>query len=519
MRQATGRALARAAYRPLAVSRAGPIPSAALSSALPRQSAPSLQAKRTFFNIFQKKKAPVFEEGSENKIILSQDNLFHKLSESPFEALRQKGERIRTYSICPESYEKYHEQVPVKYECPNCGFPSHASEERWVEGKAEHDEYCPRIREVNEDEHDIRSGRRISEFENMPGIQPYEQAVSLASWDSLFFTRGFVSINSPRAIRHVSKLMTYPITVLSVLHQNGPFTSSNGRITHEGRRSMAAIHSTIHSPPGTTIEGATDIRPMAPVRIFILGARAESTLPADLWLQVVHLFPTAQFNIFFIGPEAGIPIVNERKRQYLKMETEGSKYGFPTCEFNVNPQLKLTSIQATYQDVHNQLGPFDPYQDIFFAFSPGLGFPDQAPENKEEGQRQLVQAETSWRKPLQQILETKCGLFFTAFSPTDLARDVAAVYGTQPPTTGPNSPSEYPSSVRLPTTATPPIEGVTDEFELILTPGTNPFGSRKWEIAEWDIRVGVKTNWGIWGIRGKRYEVTNKGEEEEVEEE
>lgn len=253
---------------------------------------------------------------------------------------------------------------------------------------------------------------------------------------------------------------------------------------------------------------------MAPVRIFILGARAESTLPADLWLQVAHLFPTAQFNIFFIGPEAGIPIVDGRKRQYLKMETEGSKYGYPTCEFNVSPQLKLTSIQSTYQDVHNQLGPFDPYQDVFFAFSPGLGFPDQAPENKEEGQRPLVQAETSWRKPLQQILETKCGLFFTAFSPTDLARDVSAVYGTQPPTAGPDSPSEYPSSVRLPTTPTPPIEGVTDEFELILTPGTNPFGSRKWEIAEWDIRVGVKTNWGIWGIRGKRYEVTNNAEEE-----
>lgn len=169
MRQATGRALTRAAYRPVVASRAGPIPSAIPSAVLPRQAAPSLQAKRTFFNIFQKKKQPQFDQGTDNKLILSQNDLFHKLSESPFEALREKGERIRTYSICPVSYEKYHEQVAVKYECPNCGFPSHASEERWVEGKAEHDEYCPRIREVNEDEHDIRSGRRIVEFENMPG--------------------------------------------------------------------------------------------------------------------------------------------------------------------------------------------------------------------------------------------------------------------------------------------------------------------------------------------------------------
>lgn len=314
-------------------------------------------------------------------------------------------------------------------------------------------------------------------------------------------------------MRHVSKLLTYPISVLSVLHQNGPFTSGNGRITSEGRRSMAAIHSILHPPPGTSAEDI-DIRPMAPFRVFLLGARGESTLPADIWLQLAHIFPRTPFNVYFIGPEAGIPLVKGSQRQHLKMSEDGSKYGVPSCTVNVTPQLRLISLKAPYETVHNQLGPFDPYQDVFFAFSPGLGFPDQSlldPTNPtpatKDGEQPLVQAQTSWKATLQKILETKCGLFFTAFSPTDLARDVSAIFGTQPPTAAPGQPSEYPSNVQLPTKPIPPIEGVSDEFELILTPGVNPFGSRKWEIADWDTRVGVKTNWGIWGIRGKKYDV------------
>jgi len=106
----------------------------------------------------------------EPKLKLTQDNLFHLLSQSPFEDLRARGKRIETYALCPVSYEKYHETKPVRFECPDCGYPTHATEERWIEGREEHHaEACPRLREVNEDEHDLRSGRRLTEFENMPG--------------------------------------------------------------------------------------------------------------------------------------------------------------------------------------------------------------------------------------------------------------------------------------------------------------------------------------------------------------
>jgi splicing suppressor protein 51 len=106
----------------------------------------------------------------ESTPVLAQDNLFNLLSQSPFNDLRERSKRIQTYALCPVSYEKHHETKPVRFECPDCGYPTHASEERWIEGREEHHaEACPRLREVNEDDHDLRSGRRLSEFENMPG--------------------------------------------------------------------------------------------------------------------------------------------------------------------------------------------------------------------------------------------------------------------------------------------------------------------------------------------------------------
>jgi splicing suppressor protein 51 len=209
-------------------------------------------------------------------------------------------------------------------------------------------------------------------------------------------------------------------------------------------------------------------------------------------------------------------------------------FGAPSYTFNAGSNLSLTSIKAPYEEIHHQLGPFDPYNDVFFAFSPGLGFPHQpgqtpevaeveelgrAPETETEtdtietvrNNQTLVQAQTTWHQPLRLILQTKCPLFFTAFSPLDLERDVSALQSTQPPT--PPSVREFPEYVNLPTKPIDRIEGVSDEFELVLTPGRNMFGSEKWEIAEWDVRVGVKTNWGVWGIRGKKYEVVEEERE------
>lgn len=62
------------------------------------------------------------------------------------------------------------------------------------------------------------------------------------------------------------------------------------------------------------------------------------------------------------------------------------------------------------------------------------------------------------------------------------------------------------------------VEGVKGEYDWILTPGENLFGSGRWEVAEFDPRVAVKTNAFVYGIRGKRYDVEDvegKGPREE----
>ena len=127
-------------------------------------------SRRTLFGLFKSRpKTELFKQSSEPIApILAQNDLFHLLSKSPFADLRERAERIRSLSICPVSVEKYHERVRPLFDCPNCGWPTHRSEERWREGKEEHDEVCERLRITNEDEHDLRSGRKMVEFERMP---------------------------------------------------------------------------------------------------------------------------------------------------------------------------------------------------------------------------------------------------------------------------------------------------------------------------------------------------------------
>jgi splicing suppressor protein 51 len=137
--------------------------------------------------------------------------------------------------------------------------------------------------------------------------------------------------------------------------------------------------------------------------------------------------------------------------------------------------MTITSLRAPYQEVYEQFGGFDPYTDAFFAFCPGFGFP--SPTSPPHLQ---ISSPTEWGSTIPQILETKCTLFVTGFSPADVERDVRSL---------------------------DKVEGIAGEFDWVVTPGINPFGSDKWEVADFDPRVMVKTNWGVWAIRGKLREV------------
>ena len=118
-----------------------------------------------------------FKPTTLGRAVLGEDDLFHPFSESPFPAVKARGEAIRSLAPCPvcSSNHGSHKQNDikkessgVKFECPGCGWPTHCSREHWEMDK-DHAKFCSRLREVNEDEHDLRSGRRMHEFE-LPGV-------------------------------------------------------------------------------------------------------------------------------------------------------------------------------------------------------------------------------------------------------------------------------------------------------------------------------------------------------------
>ncbi|KAL9933110.1 hypothetical protein V8E36_007828 [Tilletia maclaganii] len=533
---------------------------------------------------------------------LAQDDLFHPLSQSPIPEMRARGERVRALAACPVSMTKYGVRRPVRFECPDCGWPTHYSEAEWREDP-DHAQYVARLREANEDEHDLRSGREMTEFK-LPGPQGFEEVINMSNWDVFFYTRNHDSIETERSSRHVSKLLTFPCSLAGVLHENSPYTRRNQRVTHEGLRSLIALRQTLHPTLGD--KPSLDV-----VRIFIVGARAESTLPPPIWDQLSYMFPGVALHIFMVGPEAVVPegsnavetysghpsiyknpeasasqpratsaAVAEGSAPNLTTSAPGptsdgvgspvsmhrsrlrkSNYGFPSRTLVVSPGLTITTIKANYEDVHAQFEPFDPYTDVFFAFSPGFGFPSQiAVRELEESRRRereddasrkearrvyfagaesgpevagagsaaparpfvaadpksqpeggdvpsaeppeafpvdeskggdpskftalttapIVQAQREWARALGQILSTKCALVSTGFSPADVERDVLAFES---------------------------VEGVRGEFEWLITPGENAFASRQWVIADFDPRVAVKSNWGLWAVRGKRYDI------------
>lgn len=73
---------------------------------------------------------------------------------------------------------------------------------------------------------------------NYIGAQGFDETVNMANWDMFFYTRSFPSMDSDRSMRHVSKLLTYPISIAAVLHESSPYKYGD-QITAEGMRSIA----------------------------------------------------------------------------------------------------------------------------------------------------------------------------------------------------------------------------------------------------------------------------------------
>jgi mitochondrial splicing suppressor protein 51 len=236
------------------------------------------------------------------------------------------------------------------------------------------------------------------------------------------------------------------------------------------------------------------------------------------------LFPSTHFHLFFIGPQVSLPKppsagtdspvsepaetatpptpeatteVSEQKAyvpnvyqpptpapipRMKRTRSSLERYGIPSYTVPYTHQLTITGMQANYADVHAQFQhTLDPYSDVFFFFAPGFGFPSMDSVDPETNEPYLqVASPTEWGPVLPMLLATKCTMFVTGFSPADVERDVRSL-------------SKAPE--------------VAGEFEWVVTPGPNEFGSLKLEVGDFDPRVQVRANWGIWAIRGKSRDV------------
>ncbi|KAI0971094.1 PXA domain-containing protein [Xylaria arbuscula] len=409
--------------------------------------------------------------------VLRSDDLFHSFTNSPIPEIRQRAAFIRQHAYCPHPDHRItrapidpsHSQTSassgteapkhVDFECPDCGIPVYCSEQHWADDYEAHLQICDTLRQINEDEHDLRSGRFFPEFE-YAGPQMEEAAVNMTNWDTFLYTREFEAINDDRSMRQVTRLLTYPLTIGSVLHELSPYNiRKDGRLTAEGLKSLSALRYTLHPPKtggGVGIEG---LRPEAPpVRIFILGARAESSLPRNVWVQLAHLFPRGKFHLVFIGPES---MANRDDEFPLPPRTASNPFG-AVVEDRVWPTMKISTIVDYYHTLHKtgHFYPYDPYFDCFVMFHPGLGHPASSHE---------------WAETVPLLLETKAPILVTGYTQLDMERDIAWVNKT-----------------------------CRGEFDMLMEPGENIFRSLRWDLNDLDPQDISCGNWGVWAFRGKR---------------
>lgn len=201
-----------------------------------------------------------------------------------------------------------------------------------------------------------------------------------------------------------------------------------------------------------------------PVRLFVIGARGESSLPREAWIQLAYLFHRVQFHIILIGPES---MINRDEDFPLPERTARNPFG-AVIEDDVSREMKLSTYVEYFHTLYEaqHFAPFDPYFDCFMLFHPGLGHPSSSHE---------------WEKTVSQLLETKCPILVTGYTEMDMQRDISWL-----------------------------TKQVGGEMDILLEPGENRFRSLKWDMNDLDPQDISAGNWGVWAFRGKRYEAQKR---------
>jgi splicing suppressor protein 51 len=445
-------------------------------------------------------------------------SVFIPLDKSPHSSLRQYSSALSEYSSCPVCVE-LHDNLPesewndihkvtggtVRREkavksrlrpthvCDSCGFPTHCSKDHYDLDKESHSEVCGILKQFVEDEHDIRSGRKFWET-TFPGRQNAENVLNFSSWAHLFHTRSFMKplLKSPVAQRNISRYLTYPYTIASILYN--PFTysdtkqNSDSSVTDYGMHILSplshGIQNTVKNASNEHKLFKSDLdrisftsEPTAPsiigdpYRIFIVGAAHENQLPSFVWEQISNSFPGVPLRLYFIGPETVPPktstwyksnsIVPSSKIYRRPISSDNAELVINSLVLPVTVNLRMEYLSCKYESVHESLGPFNRRRDVFVLFNSGVGH---------------YLYRDSWKPAIQSILKTKCLALFTSLSERDQEYDVKAIE-----------------------------EDYAGDFSVVIRPTKNKFSSMKVDIPadclhereEW-----VKCNYGIFAISG-----------------
>ena len=204
------------------------------------------------------------QPSSDTTPLVSPDDLFHPFSKSPVPDFRRRALTMRQNAYCPHPDHKL-TRLPTKtniddssatlspspqqghlppahvdFECPDCGLPVYCSKDHWMDHYDAHLEVCDTLRQINEDDHHVKSQRVFREG-MMPGRQIDEAVVNMLNWDTYMYTREHEAIHSERGMRQVTRMLTYPVTIASVLHELSPYqwSGKDSRVTAEGMKSFA----------------------------------------------------------------------------------------------------------------------------------------------------------------------------------------------------------------------------------------------------------------------------------------
>jgi len=402
------------------------------------------------------------------------ENRFHPWDQSPYPQLRERANRIMEVAKCPVTGKN------IQYVCPLSGIPTHHSKEAWEMDKNYHEnKIYEKLRKVNIYEHDLRSGRPFPEFE-FPLSQGRDRVINMTNWDLFFYTRGFYSMDTEFQLAAMTKMLSYPLTIASILSQFSPyFLNPKGPITLEGLKSLAALRYTLYSnqsgDSGNLLTKAMDSKigkagkevvvKNRPVRLFILGARAETQLPGYVWKQLQYLFPLQSFEIYFIGPES---YYDKQQNQYVRKHD-----GKPFIR-KVDETLKLIHYTDYFNIFHKmeEFYPYDPFFDCFFTFHPG--YASESVTSAAKGKETWIDNGT-----MKALLDTKCAIFTTGFNKTDIVNDMNLLQNK-----------------------------FNSEIDVLMNPIENIFKSTKWELNDFNPQEVYQFNMYVAGFRGKRYHTT-----------